>query len=108
MFLHTTVYHLGSIAKGVIAIPVNEVVKLIEFAIRPSFGKAELAEAAEKETKIDNFFEQIGRLMKGINPDAFIEMALHGGSFVEAGCIAHALLHGNTKRYFDLRQCLGN
>ncbi|KAJ3312192.1 hypothetical protein HDV04_003325 [Boothiomyces sp. JEL0838] len=97
MFIHTVRYQLGSIAKGIIAIPINELVKLIEFAIRPNFGKAELAEAAEKETKVDGFFEQIGRLMKGINPDAFIEMALHGGSFVEAGVIARALLRGNTK-----------
>ncbi|KAJ3273774.1 hypothetical protein HDV01_003901 [Terramyces sp. JEL0728] len=97
MLLHSLSFHLGSIAKGVVAIPINEVVKLIEFVIRPSFGKAELAEAAEKETKIDNLYKQIGRLMKGINSGAFIEIALHGGSFVEAGCIADALLHGNTK-----------
>ncbi|KAJ3372779.1 hypothetical protein HDU91_002139 [Kappamyces sp. JEL0680] len=81
-------YHLGSIALGVVAVPINVVANFIEYSIRPSFQKAQIVDEVEVVIGTDTVFDRArkytARLLATVNATGFVQMALHGGSFFEA------------------------
>lgn len=74
-------YQMGSIIFGVLAIPTIYLFNLIEYGLRPSFGKARVIEEVERKNVFDRMKEKLGVIMISVNSRAFIEMATNCNDF---------------------------
>lgn len=84
-------HHFGTIAYGVLAIPVVFFLNIIEYSIRPSFEKAKNIVEEEIATR-DNFIDKlkawVKHVLSDINHRAFIQIALGGGDLCAASRVA--------------------
>jgi hypothetical protein len=95
------IHHLGSIAWGVVVIPLSVIANWIEYSIRPSFTKAEIVEEVEQEIVDDNWTDRIRKgladYLATVNSWGFIQMALHDGDFLEACLITPEVVMPSLK-----------
>jgi hypothetical protein len=84
-------HHFGTLAYGVLAIPVAFVLNIIEYSLRPSFSKAQnIVEdnIVLGDSFIDRVKAWIKHILQDVNHRAFIQIALGGGDLCGASRVA--------------------
>jgi hypothetical protein len=90
-------HSIGSVAFGALVIPIVYFGKVAEFALRPSFSKAQVVEEVKRDTMIDKVKHWVNRTLKIVNYSVFNAMARHGGDFCESADMAEKMYHQTSR-----------
>ena len=85
--------HFGTIAFGVVVIPIVFVMNIIEYSLRPSFAKAsnilqEQFVAIASNSRAERVRGWFRHVLRDVNSRAFIQVSLGGGDFCKASRVA--------------------
>jgi hypothetical protein len=86
----------GSVAFGSLVVPISFTMRMVEFALRPSFAKAQVVEEVERNHYFDYLRKWLSKVMRTVHYSVFHQLAEHGGDFCEAAQRADSTIHVTT------------